>query len=264
MSMLRLTPPRLLASTRVRGAAPAAALLPHWGRYFSGSSQNHKKMDVIKSAPGWQEELASESEADVKADREPMPRDIHQLQHESVQAIREKHHNTIETAAQTLKHDFDKAARELNKEVKRFGQEMGQTTDQIKHELKNKSEEGFKKFGQEMGQTTDHLKHEFQNKSEEGFKTMKGFERKAEGVKTHIEHSEDSVMNEVKAGAQRMTNFMKESLDTVKRTVGLGTTNGTSTTTGKTQQYRGKNMNEDRIKQKVKNVDDKVDSDRGA
>ncbi len=197
-------------------------------------------MDVIKSAPGWQEELASESEADVKADREPMPRDIHQLQHESVKAIRDKHHNnnnSMEDVAQTLKQDFDKATRELNKEVK--------------------------KFGQEMGQTKEHLKHEFQSKTEEGFKTMKGFERKAEGFKTHMEHSEDSVMNEVKAGAQRMTNFMKESLDTVKKTVGLGSTNGPSTT-GNTQQYRGKNMHEGNIKQKVKNVDDKVDSDRGA
>ncbi|KAF9941631.1 hypothetical protein BGZ75_003464 [Mortierella antarctica] len=238
MSMLRLTPPRLLASARATGAAPAAALLPHWTRPFSSSSQNHKKMDVIKSAPGWQEELASESEADVKADREPMPRDIHQLQYESVKAIREKHHSSMEDAAQTLKHDFDKAARELNKEVKRFGQEMGQTKDQ--------------------------LKNEFKNKGEEGFKTMKGFERKVEGVKTHMEHSEDSVMDEVKAGAQRMTNFMKESLDTVKKTVGLGAASGTSTTE-KSQQYRGsKSMQEDKIKQKVKNVDDKVDNDRGA
>ncbi|KAF9951609.1 hypothetical protein BGZ72_006923 [Mortierella alpina] len=197
-------------------------------------------MDVIKHAPGWQEELASESEADVKADREPMPRDIHQLQHESVMAIREKHHSTMDTAAQTLKHDFDKATSELNKEVKRFGQEMGQTKDQIKNEFKNKGEEGFQK--------------------------MKKLERKAEGVKTHIEHSEDSVMNEVKAGAQRMTDFMRESLDTVKKTVGLDANHGTTTTmTGKTtQQYRGKDMHEGNIKQKVKNVDDKVDSDRGA
>ncbi|CAO3572641.1 unnamed protein product [Mortierella alpina] len=198
---------------------------------------HHKKMDVIKSAPGWQEELASESEAYVKADREPLPRDIHALQHESVKAIQEKHHNSMETAAQTLKHDFDKATRELNKEVKRFGQEMGQTKEHLKHGLKDKGEEGFK--------------------------TMKGFERKAEGVKTHIEHSEDSVMDEVKAGAQRMTNFMKESLDTVKKTVGLGATNGTSTS-GKGQHQRGKDMHEGNIKQKVKNVDDKVDSDRGA
>ncbi|KAF9568329.1 hypothetical protein EC968_002982 [Mortierella alpina] len=238
MSMLRFTPPRLVASARATGVAPAATLLPHWSRHFSGSSANHKKMDVIKSAPGWQEELASESEADVKADRDPMPRDIHQLQYESVKAIREKHHSSVENAAQTLKHDFDKATRELNEEVKRFGQEMGQTKDYLKHELKNKGEEGFK--------------------------SMKDFEHKAEGFKTHLEHSEDSVMDEVKAGAQRMTNFMKESLDTVKKTVGLGANSGSSAAE-KTQQYRTtKNMHEGSIKQKVKNVDDKVDSDRGA
>ncbi|KAG0198461.1 hypothetical protein BGX28_008070, partial [Mortierella sp. GBA30] len=196
----------------------------------------NRRLDVIKSAPGWVEELASESEADVKADREPLPRDLRELQDETIEAIRSRHHTEMETAAHNLKQDFDKATRELKKEVKRFGREMNQAEDE---------------FIMDSGQ--------------EGFDALKGLDLglkdKSEGVKTHVEHAEDSVIDEVKAGAQRMSSFMKGSVDSVKKTVGLGGAN--DQTSAKNKRQYG-DMRDDKIKQKVKNVDDNVDSDRGA
>ncbi|KAG0286746.1 hypothetical protein BGZ96_009195 [Linnemannia gamsii] len=68
------------------------APLSHLNRSFWWSSiQGREKKDAIKSAPMWQDENATESEADVKADREPMPLNMHELQRESVEAIRSKH-----------------------------------------------------------------------------------------------------------------------------------------------------------------------------
>ncbi|KAF9159312.1 hypothetical protein DFQ26_006711 [Actinomortierella ambigua] len=44
----------------------------------------------LKSAPGWKEENATDSEADVKADREPLPKNVKELQSESIQNLRSK------------------------------------------------------------------------------------------------------------------------------------------------------------------------------
>ena len=43
--------------------------------------------DSLKSAPGWNNDNATESEADVKADREPLPKSLEELQKESVENL---------------------------------------------------------------------------------------------------------------------------------------------------------------------------------
>ncbi|KAF9121594.1 hypothetical protein BGW39_010410 [Mortierella sp. 14UC] len=68
-----------------------AAPLAHLNRSFWSTAQGNAKKDTIKSAPLWRDENATESEADVKADREPLPGSMHELQRESIAAILAKH-----------------------------------------------------------------------------------------------------------------------------------------------------------------------------
>ncbi|KAG0034616.1 hypothetical protein BGZ81_003929 [Podila clonocystis] len=50
-----------------------------------GAYNFHK--DTLKTAPGWDDDNATESEADVKADREPLPKNVEELQRESVESL---------------------------------------------------------------------------------------------------------------------------------------------------------------------------------
>ncbi|KAF9977001.1 hypothetical protein BGZ73_007307 [Actinomortierella ambigua] len=68
-----------------------------------------KHHDELKSAPGWKEENATDSEADIKADREPLPKNVQELQSETIEHLRSKESlydhvkNEAETMAQKAK-----------------------------------------------------------------------------------------------------------------------------------------------------------------
>ncbi|KAF9140215.1 hypothetical protein BGX30_006885 [Mortierella sp. GBA39] len=70
------------------------APLSHLNRSFWSTTQDLGKKDTIKSAPLWRDENATESEADVKADRETLPSDLHELQRESIETIRSKYNDS--------------------------------------------------------------------------------------------------------------------------------------------------------------------------
>src|SRR5690606_5089756 len=95
------------------------------------------KKDVIKSAPGWDSDLASESEADVKADRDPLPRNVAELQRETVEVIREK-----DNGASNIK-EFDQATTELEEEIQRVGQEINQRGKNIRKGMDHMVDEAF-------------------------------------------------------------------------------------------------------------------------
>ncbi|KAF8938235.1 hypothetical protein BGZ47_008671 [Haplosporangium gracile] len=80
------------------------APLSHLNRSFWSTTQGRGRKDTIKSAPLWKDENATESEADVKADREPLPSNMHELQRESVEAIRTKHHGGQKSGSRHDRH----------------------------------------------------------------------------------------------------------------------------------------------------------------
>ncbi|KAF9190979.1 hypothetical protein BGZ51_007997 [Haplosporangium sp. Z 767] len=220
MSLLRTTATRSFAVARIHGAAPMATFLPLWSRSFSNTFGVYKK-DVIKSAPEWNPDLASESEADVKADRDPMPRNVAELQRETVEVIRER-----DSVAGNLK-EFDEATSELEKEVHRVGQEVSQR-------------------GEKIMKGMDHM-------VEEAYDVLKGLGGISRDANNGVEHTEDVdiMMDDVKNGAQEPGHFMKETPESAKRPGGLGGAEGTMG---------------NKVRKEIKNVnvDDKVDSDRGA
>ncbi|KAG0345293.1 hypothetical protein BG004_003806 [Podila humilis] len=73
-------------------ARQSSTLTSLWRSSFSSQPRALSMYDfqkyAIKSAPGWDDETATESEADVKADREPLPSDLKQLQKETIDNLK--------------------------------------------------------------------------------------------------------------------------------------------------------------------------------
>ncbi|KAG0233607.1 hypothetical protein BGW41_001425 [Actinomortierella wolfii] len=82
--------------------------------------ESKPQRDEIKSAPGWREENATEAEADVKADREPLPKDVEELQHESIENLKAKESlfEKVQEETQHLKEEAHNIEKSVLKGVK--------------------------------------------------------------------------------------------------------------------------------------------------
>ncbi|KAF9365092.1 hypothetical protein BGX34_011432 [Mortierella sp. NVP85] len=144
--------------------------------------------------------IATENEADVKADRDPLPKNVEELQKETIEVIIENQGgNKVKQAAERISEKFEKLKEKLEKNIE------------------EKGEKAMEKLTHRAEATGTILS------------TATGI------IKGRAEHVGETVVDE-------------GSLDSVKKTVGLGSPKAT----------------EEKIKQKVKDVDGKVDSDRGA
>ncbi|KAF9922611.1 hypothetical protein FBU30_007259 [Linnemannia zychae] len=76
----------ILARVTKSRILPAAPILT-FNRTFYRSKKDSGAEDMIKSAPLWRAQNATESEQDVKADREPLPPNMHAIQRESIEAF---------------------------------------------------------------------------------------------------------------------------------------------------------------------------------
>ncbi|KAG0203964.1 hypothetical protein BGX28_003932 [Mortierella sp. GBA30] len=57
-------------------------------RAFFSNARQGKESELLKHAPGWKHENASESEASIKADREPQPETLEYLQDETTKHLK--------------------------------------------------------------------------------------------------------------------------------------------------------------------------------
>ncbi|KAG0241376.1 hypothetical protein BGX31_001164 [Mortierella sp. GBA43] len=182
---------------------------------LSSSTQAYNHKDVLKSAPGWSPDKATESEADVKADREPLPRNIRELQKETVEIIVEREEGF----------SIHGGGSKVKEAAERLGQRFEKLEDRLEKNIEEKGEKAVEKLARraEAAGTT--------------LGTATGT------IKGKADRAEDAVVHEVKSGAEKVSSFVKG----VKKTVGLGPAGS-----------------EEKIKKRVKGVDDHVDGDRGA
>ncbi|KAF9908226.1 hypothetical protein BX616_000219 [Lobosporangium transversale] len=279
MSLLRIAAARSLRLVQPHHrATPITAATPQWHRAFSSTPQIFRK-DPIKSAPGWAPENATESEAEVKADREPIPKDLLEFQKETIEIIVENDKDGASEIKQIADDFFkrleklgekigvklevkDKTSRELGEMIEKLEVKLKLkrvdtssnhhiTDDDLHRRLEKLEEELSQKLGKDMNGKSEVIIEKLAYRAEEAGAalgnvagTVKGRVDRAED---RIEDAGESVVDGVKAGAHKVSNFVKESLDSVKKTVGI---NGQNTA--------------EKIKKKSKDVDDRVDSDRGA
>ncbi|KAF9114769.1 hypothetical protein BGX27_009890 [Mortierella sp. AM989] len=157
MSLLR-NPARRSFNVALSNNLPAVTRLPLIARTFS-SSQNKNKEELLKHAPGWKDEHASESEAIVKADREPHYPDLDHLQRQSVEH---------------LKGQSDDAVQDLKDKAQAVGDNVSEHTKEYAHKAKEE-----------------------------------------------VQKSNETLVDGVKIGAEKVTKFVKESVDTAKKAVGM-------------------------------------------
>ncbi|KAG0318174.1 hypothetical protein BGZ99_005820 [Dissophora globulifera] len=224
MSLLRANLGRSFYAAQARVAAPAtAAVLPHWNRSFSISTPSDlRKVDVFKTAPGWDPLMATESEADVKADREGLPKNMKQFQRRTIELLHEMH-GINEKASKASKSTTPNGVKHIEKKI-------DYTFDLLEDELGSNSK--VLKKGEEV---VDNIVHRAQEAGANLGETAGTVKDKVGQADMHW-----------KAG-ETVSEFVKDSIQTVKKTMGLS---GSQT--------------EEKIKKKGKNVDDKMDTDRGA
>ncbi|KAF9203730.1 hypothetical protein BGZ49_006111 [Haplosporangium sp. Z 27] len=151
MSFLSRYARQSLASTRMSATAPLAVALPHWTRSFSNSSQNLKK-NIIKDAPGWDDENATASEADVKADRQRLPRSIEELQKETIKIVIES--DFPEVDGQPVKIATEKLNIELGKVGDKIGKDISvdsEKSEEVVENLAHRAQEAGAKLGEVTG-----------------------------------------------------------------------------------------------------------------
>ncbi|KAG0000431.1 hypothetical protein BGZ80_009523 [Entomortierella chlamydospora] len=118
--------------SRMKTAAPLAAVVP---RSFTTSFQS-SRVDLMKQAPGWDASNATESEADVKADRERLT-NMKQLQEDSAQYAREHQPVKIVTVEASPILGMDIAVEEV---VDDFARRAQQTSDEKLDKVEKKLE----------------------------------------------------------------------------------------------------------------------------
>ncbi|GJJ78756.1 hypothetical protein EMPS_11115 [Entomortierella parvispora] len=227
---------------------------------FNELHQRKKDKTVIKHAPGWKQEDASESEANVKADREPHPRNVEHLQRETVDHLhgdgdtlltdmKERAQVIGKNIAKASKEYSDKAqgvgdslteeGREYLKVAKNEARHLGEMASKQGPDYAQKAKSRAEKMAsQEDGQKwAEQIKDQAENAklSGEGYvdqavtqaKEMGDKNRSPESkdyaykVKEDAKHSGDSVMDGVKTGAQKMGALLKETMETAKKAAGL-------------------------------------------
>ncbi|KAF8929264.1 hypothetical protein BGZ47_001173 [Haplosporangium gracile] len=232
MSLLRITARRSLNAT-LSNTTPAIARVPLLARSLA-SNAAHKDDELIKHAPGWKHENASESEASVKADREPHSRDVSRMQDETVQHLKrgeegfidnvkaktsetaEEYVNKAKSAGQHAKEEYGDKAKKAGQEAKDKTQAMG-----------SKMSDQAKKVGEEaksMGSKASEYGGEYVDQAKKaGEKYLKGDDigGRAKSEATHAQGM-------VKDGAQKVSDFVKSTVDSAKKAVGMDSSSNSS------------------------------------
>ncbi|KAG0054302.1 hypothetical protein BGZ83_011507 [Gryganskiella cystojenkinii] len=230
-----------------------------------------KDKTVIKHAPGWKHENASDSEASVKADREPHAPNVKHLQNETVDHLhgdgdtllhdlKEKAQAVGYNVAQAGK-EYAHKAQDMGENLSQSGQKyLNQTKEEVQHlseKTSNQSQEVAQKVKTEAGKVTEKdisregrkLADQVKNEAENVKISGKGYVDRAKTevkeirdkslspeskdyafkVEQEAKQTGDSVLDGVKAGAQKMSSMLKGSMETAKKAVGMdGNSNSNS------------------------------------
>ncbi|KAF9919972.1 hypothetical protein FBU30_010302 [Linnemannia zychae] len=248
---------------------------------------------LMKHAPGWKHENASESEANVKADREPQPQDVSHLQDETVKYFKKDGEEdfldnlkakategatsllhkakSIGSQASNQGGEYMDKAREAGEEAKReyrhkvkstgfqASEKGGEYVDQAKRMGEQVSEKGeeyinqAKRMEQQAMRSGQEAKNELKDKaksttsqaSEKGEEYVyqakrvgEEFVDQAKRVGQEAKKTGEKYMNEsdytdkikkeayetqgmLKDGAQKVSDFVKSTVDSAKKAVGM-------------------------------------------
>ncbi|KAG0316113.1 hypothetical protein BGZ99_007042, partial [Dissophora globulifera] len=160
--------------------------------------------DPIKHAPGWKHENASDSEASVKADREPQPRNVEHLQRETVEHLRQNNAYTVDD----LKNKAEAVGENISEQAKGYANKAKAAGESVAEQSKEYAQQAKKVVDENV--SSKQAEEYTQKAKAAGEQASKEAQQAGEGV-----------MEGVKAGAEKVTQFVKESVDTAKKAVGM-------------------------------------------
>ncbi|KAF9080872.1 hypothetical protein BGX23_001561, partial [Mortierella sp. AD031] len=142
MSLLLRVTARRSFNTALVNTHPVVARAPLLARPFSNHAvqANEQKEELMRHAPGWKRENASESEASVKADREPYTQDVSHMQNETVKHLK----NGEENAVDNLKTRAAEITKEYVDKAKSMGSQVSDQGDQVIDKARQAGEEAKK------------------------------------------------------------------------------------------------------------------------
>jgi len=243
MSLLRITARRSLNAT-LSNTTPAIARVPLLARSLA-SNAAQKDDELIKHAPGWKHENASESEASVKADREPHSRDVSRMQDETVKHLKrgeEDFIDNVKAKASDTAEEYVNKAKSVGSQVSNYGGEYVDKATQAGQHAKEEYGDKAKKAGQEAQDKTQAMGSKMSDQAKKVGEEAKSMGSKAseyggeyvdqakkagekylkgddigERAKSEATHAQGMV----KDGAQKVSDFVKSTVDSAKKAVGM-------------------------------------------
>jgi len=201
MTLLRFTAvPRSINAAVIHNTRAIIRLPLVASRTFvSGGPQVDRPQDILKNAPGWKHENASQSEANVKADRSPHPADVRSLQNESVEHLKRSgaHGNTFSSTTQSAA----QTARGAVEDLKKKAQSMGENISEQSKEYTQKA----KQVGENMVENTmDSTRTAGEYAAKQGQEMAGKAQTEADRMKKGAEQKGEKVMENVKSGAEKV------------------------------------------------------------
>ncbi|KAF9120386.1 hypothetical protein BGW39_011462 [Mortierella sp. 14UC] len=223
MSLLRPAARRSL-NAALSNTTPAVVRVPLLARsLFSHVAQNSQKEELMKHAPGWKHENASESEANVKADREPHPKDVSHMQHETVKHLK----NDEEDFIDNLKTKASETAKEFADKAKSMGSDTSNQGGEYLDKAKRAGQAAKEEFGDKAKSISDQGADYVDQAKKAGHEAKKtGEEHLSES--DYVERAKREASNAqgmMKDGAQKVSDFVKNTVDSAKKAVGMDDSN---------------------------------------
>lgn len=113
------------------------------------SAPQPQENNSIKHAPGWRHENASQSEANVKADREPLSSNVQSMQKESVRHLKDKDGSTTATASRVMQ-DLKNKAQSVGENLSGQGQQVAQKAKSVMGGQEEEISQKAKNVGENM------------------------------------------------------------------------------------------------------------------
>ncbi|KAG9062908.1 hypothetical protein KI688_004505 [Linnemannia hyalina] len=237
MSLLRLTARRSVNSALFNGT-PGFARVPLLARSLaSNAAQKDEKEELMKHAPGWKHENASESEASVKADREPHSRDVSHMQDDTVKHLKQGEEDFVDhikaKATETAQGYMDKA-KSMGSQASDQGGEYVDKAKQAGQQAKEEYGDKNQKASQQAREVGDKTKAMGSKLPDQAKKV--GEEAKSMGSKVseyggeYVDQAkkagqkylkEEDYVVRAKDGAQKVSDFVKSTVDSAKKAVGM-------------------------------------------
>ncbi|KAG0358573.1 hypothetical protein BGX24_005951 [Mortierella sp. AD032] len=219
MSLLRLTARRSL-NAAFSNTTPAVVRVPILTRTLScHAAQRQQKEDMMKHAPGWKRENASESEASVKADREPNPRDVSDMQHDTIEHLKKEEADIISN----FKAKVSETASEFADKAKSLGSHASDQGEEYIDKAKKAGQEAKKEFGEKARSISEQQGDFVDQAKRAGHEAKKaGEEHLSEsGYGERVKKEASNAQEMMKDGAQKVGDFVKSTVDSAKKAVGM-------------------------------------------